>query len=857
MNKRVLRRVAFGCLCFVAPIVMLCVVCARGGIYPFGQQTFLSEDLLYQYRDFYEWYIRVLNGEASVLYDPNTGMGTNAWGIYSYYLASPVNLLLPFFGGDRITLFVFVATALKLGCMCSTMAWYLRRRFGLWRTLAFALAMCFTCSTWSITQMRNPQWLDALILLPLMAWSVYVLIRDRRCVPLVVTIVCAVVTCWYTAYMLLAFLFLFFAMEAIAVTAHGVEARLVLRCFGLLVICVATGLALSAVTFLPTVLQMLGTNAPATAPMTVDAAWREVLSGTVIFGWQRDARPQLFGGTLLLVLLFALPFVRSVPLRVRVTSVLSAVFLMMGTQNAGLQLAWSGFRPTMGFYNRMSWLFVFCLVWAGAWVFRALQDKVARPWVLVAGGCGACLWTAMVYVLCSYDYAPGVVITGACVLCGVACLLFVLKRRGTLVGSVCCALFCLLVCGDLAWSCLACVGTLYVGPTQSSVDDAVKQSRRQAMELKQYDSTWYRADKTYSRVGYAARNEGMAFGYNALSTYCSSQNGRAVAFLERMGYSRENEFSVSYTDAIPVMDSMLGVRYVSSDECPAGYVDVGLMSVDADVVCELCSEGTRKTQARFYQNSQALPIAYGASRDVIDAGYVGEDNAFEEQNTFVARVLGHDAELYTPLTAVLVEEGNGRCVWDVTVPAGYIGYARTTRMDDACVLTISGRAQDDNYHWRHAITQLVDARGHEQTVRVVLERMGGSNSESALRAEDSCLFYALDWDAHVRAMSEIALRQAQVVQSTAGNVVLDYESDEDGDLLVSLPNEPGWSVTVNGQSVSVGQAYDGALMIIPVCTGLNHVELSFVPRGLVVGCAVSAMALAACLVVKRSRPRVA
>ena len=103
MNKRVLRRVAFGCLCFVAPIVMLCVACARAGVYPFGQQTFLSEDLLYQYRDFYEWYIRVLNGEASVLYDPNTGMGTNAWGIYSYYLASPVNLLLPFFGGDRIT----------------------------------------------------------------------------------------------------------------------------------------------------------------------------------------------------------------------------------------------------------------------------------------------------------------------------------------------------------------------------------------------------------------------------------------------------------------------------------------------------------------------------------------------------------------------------------------------------------------------------------------------------------------------------------------------------------------------------------------------------------------------------------
>ncbi|MBR3158072.1 MAG: YfhO family protein [Atopobiaceae bacterium] len=87
--------------------------------------------------------------------------------------------------------------------------------------------------------------------------------------------------------------------------------------------------------------------------------------------------------------------------------------------------------------------------------------------------------------------------------------------------------------------------------------------------------------------------------------------------------------------------------------------------------------------------------------------------------------------------------------------------------------------------------------------------------------------------------------------------MLDYESDEDGYLLVSLPNESGWSVTVNGRAANVEQAYGGALMAIPVCTGLNHVELSFVPRGLVVGSTVSAISVVVCLVVKRSRRHIA
>ena len=45
MRSSRLRPVLFWAGCFVVPIVMLCVVSAVRGVYPFGGKSFLTEDL--------------------------------------------------------------------------------------------------------------------------------------------------------------------------------------------------------------------------------------------------------------------------------------------------------------------------------------------------------------------------------------------------------------------------------------------------------------------------------------------------------------------------------------------------------------------------------------------------------------------------------------------------------------------------------------------------------------------------------------------------------------------------------------------------------------------------------------------
>ncbi len=258
--RRVAAAAGWGVLGFALPVLMLAAVSWWGGVYPFGAASFLTEDLLYQYVDFFTWFRAVLLGDESLFYSTAQALGSNTWGLYSYYLASPFNLLVVAFPVEDVTLFVWVITALKLGCVQLAMTWFLRRRFGLSRGAALALALAFTWSSWTATQLRNPLWLDALILLPLMALGAWALVREGRWRLLVGATAASIIVCWYTGYMTILFLCCYAVFECFlrCVDEPGFGWRGVARTALAFAAAMVGALALAAFTFVPTVLAMMG-----------------------------------------------------------------------------------------------------------------------------------------------------------------------------------------------------------------------------------------------------------------------------------------------------------------------------------------------------------------------------------------------------------------------------------------------------------------------------------------------------------------------------------------------------------------------------------------------------------------------
>ena len=82
---------------FTIPAIILSIIWRESNIFPFGEISNLKDDLSIQYIELYAYLQNVLRGEANLGYTFTKSLGGNSIALYAYYLASPINLLLPLF----------------------------------------------------------------------------------------------------------------------------------------------------------------------------------------------------------------------------------------------------------------------------------------------------------------------------------------------------------------------------------------------------------------------------------------------------------------------------------------------------------------------------------------------------------------------------------------------------------------------------------------------------------------------------------------------------------------------------------------------------------------------------------------
>lgn len=808
------RSALFWVACAALPVLLLLALSAWGGIYPLGPESFLTEDLKYQYIDFFTWFRHVLTGEANIFYSFAQGMGSNTWGLYSYYLASPFNFIILLFDEAHLTLAIYVIVALKLACMNTAMAWYLRRRFTLQRTWALALALCYTWSTWTATNLRNPLWLDALILLPLMAWSCRQLLRTGRFIGLSLLVAADVITCWYMAYITLLFCCLFVLFE-LAVMIYDDEVRPARSWIAgravRFTVAILLGLGLSAWTFVPTVLAMMGGGAKTAVGMfqTYPTA---LIRGFLPFAWNIDHAPQFYTGLIPLVLAISMLFEKRIDKRLRALTLVFAGFLVVSSVLGPLMYVWCGFRQPNGFYCRIAFLLSFLEIWAAAFLLmrraacRAEGSNTRTVSWTEAGGRSACA-------------AP---------------IARKLAPFGTLV----------LVLADLGFNAHVCWNQLYINYPQDTHDTYVNDADTQVRELKQLDTdAFYRVDKTYNRAG-AAFNEGISHGFNQLSTYSSANNPQAVAFLNSLGYSSEGEFSSVYAAPNLVMDSLLGVRYIGTWSKPVASTETTLPHSNVT--------------SPVYYNPHTLSLGYPCANGTNSESTLQGDDPFERQNALFAELTGIDRPLYTQLQGVEQARSDASITWAVKLPAHTIGYtyAQTGVESDwsqSVGLIVGGEMiSSEATRFSHNVRAFGES-GDESTQHEISMVQG--SPETQLPPKSQCLFYALNIDVFEEGIERLQSRQFTPDVFEDGHVEGVYNAEKQTDLVLSIPYDKGWSAIIDGKEVALSPAFGGGMSQIQVPEGSHRIEMRFQSPGFTVGCAASIAALAACLVVARVQKR--
>lgn len=777
-NRFTLKGTAFYAACFTFSITIFVALAIAGHVYPFGDNSFLTNDLKYQYIDFFAWFRRVLLGEANLRYSFSQGLGMNTWGLYSYYLASPFNLLCVLFSQDKLTLFVFVITALKLGCIHISSAWYVQKRFGLSKPAAFLLSASFTFCSWTVNNLRNPLWIDCLILLPVCAYGCYELIREQRMARLVIATALNVMFCWYTAYISILFLCIFVLVEFVDYVAEqSFSWKLMLdralRFAGAIVL----GLLLSAWTFLPTILAMSkGGPVLALGPL-LKTNLKSLIRGFLPGMWvNNDSTPQFYCGIIMMLLAVSLLFNRAVSIKTRIATLVVTIILVASSVLSPLEYIWCGMRVPNGFYSRTAFLLSFFALWAAGYALQALKDhpklcRASRPAVILP-----------LLALTTIE---------------------------------------LFVNAHSMWS------QLYVGYSEDNNSVYVATATSTVKAIQDDDPTpFYRIDRTTTRVDSAALNEGLALGYDQLSSYSSANNPQAIALLNSLGYSSVGEFSTRYAEPILAVDALLGVKYAIAEQVPAGYV---AMPKPGD------------TASAVYENPYVLNLGVAASKDIQNCTLEGE-NPFEKQNDLYSKILGHKVELYTEIDATKTAGSQDAKQWSVTVPAGSIGYLYINKDANAgsywpVALTIDHRTIN-NEAWRfdNNIRQIADASDAQSSHTVSLEVAEGYTD---MPQDNEPVFYALNLDVFEQIIDELKTSQFVPAVFEDGKVEGEYTAENDGNLLLSVPYDDGWSVTINGAAAELTPAADKGMSCLSVQKSTNNIVMTYKTPGALAGLAVS------------------
>ena len=250
---------------FLSAAVIILIVFAIFGMAPFGNHGLLYRDGEIQMVDLFCWYKDVLTGKSSIGYTFTKSLGGSNFSVFTYYLASPLSLLVVFFNKSDVPLFMNILFILKAALAASFMGIYLTYRFEPDSKskyfVSVILSVSYALNPFFITQSSNTMWLDGAYMLPLMIMGAEKIAQGRKSYLLTITTALALCFNWYSGIIDLMFCCFWFLFEFIRIRLAGNEGKKpflihLLNSFAHLAVSCIISLLISSAVLVPTLLKL-------------------------------------------------------------------------------------------------------------------------------------------------------------------------------------------------------------------------------------------------------------------------------------------------------------------------------------------------------------------------------------------------------------------------------------------------------------------------------------------------------------------------------------------------------------------------------------------------------------------------
>ena len=568
--------------CFIIPLCIMRLIYISVGVFPGLDGSVLVLDLNGQYVYFYEALRDFIHGDSSLLYSFSRALGGEFLGIYAYYVASPLAWIVALFPKGRILEALLCIFLLKTGLCGLSFGFYLHKTASrLDRLSVVTVSTIYALCSYAIIQQHNSMWIDALMWLPIITYSIETLIKQGRWKLFVVSLSVMVMSHYYIGYMVCIYVALYFFFYYLAhknnnelgETLHFGKSLLRIGLTSLLALGIAAFMLLGAYYSL-----QFGKNTFSTPDWSFKVRYDLAdLLAKFFPGTYDTVRPAglpiVFSGTLTLLMLPFYYFSKRVTLREKVFStIFLGIFIISFSLNP-VDIFWHGFQVPNWLNYRYSFMLCFVLLVTAYKAFENL-DKSKSNVLFFGGG----IIVTLVMIAQKFEFSTfvlgdgsndrnhevGKLLTLECVwftalLVGIYLLVMAIIKHKISNKSMSLVLAIIVsvevFCNGLS-NCLD-LGSDVVYTGYSTYSDYIGDLRNITNTVKEKDkSFFYRMDEiTHRKV-----NDNMAVDIFGLTSSTSTLNAATINFISNMGYFGTSHESRYYGGNV-VSDSLLGVKY--------------------------------------------------------------------------------------------------------------------------------------------------------------------------------------------------------------------------------------------------------------------------------------------------------
>lgn len=783
MNKLKSKNVLLYCLSFFIPFFIAFLVFYFNYIsgFPFSAiNTLLTNDLRYEYLPLYSYLSQMGDGFNTLFFSTRSGLGGD---IFSALVlaVSPTDFIYGIIPADHLADAVFWSIVIKIGLCGLTFFIFLKNSRKLKVSGAFAIVFssCYALMSYNFAYSCIPMFSDLVILLPVLAVFVERLADGEKSLAFVLFTAFALIDNYYMTYMVIIALGIFFLFNLFDNKTELKKALIYCVKFACHIV---LSVCLSMVVLLPCVFNLLGGKL---APSSDSASGSFIVNslGSVIRA------------------MFSMNF-SSLDLN-------QAPNIYCGSAIVLTVLIW--FISKEKIRTKISALCVLIFYFA-SFVFTFLYNA----WHGFSDPVGCCSRFSFTYCFFVLYFASRLLSLDSLLKSETY------KKYQKLI----CFVFCFFTYAELFFNDSFIISNTQELYPYQNYNDYLFNVYRQEITFSgiEEDEGLFRCSKNYSHT----MVDGMMYGYNDLAFYNSNFNSSVLTFLSKIGINTHYAL-ISDLGFTPPSASLLDVKY---------FVSYSDQSLDFYDLIETYND------YYVFRNNTSFPIAF-LSKGNVPADYTEfSDDPFQNITLVYNDLLSSDEKLFQEQDYNLINDESGLVFSFVADKEGHYFFYRTNHAD--LDLYDPRYISERNHLYFNVNGESAGAYSWNNDRYIADIGYLKAGDEAVVNLEtypfDTGYLYLYCYNPDVMTGVYESTTGFDVTYAGWHGLSLNGYSDGNRDLVVTLPYERGYNISINGIKTDY-DSYRDTFLVLHLDEGNNEIKINYKPYGFRIGMLFSLMGI--------------